>query len=43
MAKDPVAALEQTRQKLIKDLLDKKKLIEEQLEKLGHKKEATVR
>jgi hypothetical protein len=38
MGKDPVAALEQTRQRLIKDLLEKKKVIDDQLERLGHKK-----
>lgn len=38
MAKDAVAQLEETRQKLIKKLLDKKTHIETQLEKLGYKK-----
>jgi hypothetical protein len=40
MAKDAVAQLEETRQKLIKKLLAKKEIIECQLEKLGHKKAA---
>jgi hypothetical protein len=40
MAKDAVAQLEETRQKLIKKLLAKKEIIESQLEKLGHKKAA---
>jgi hypothetical protein len=40
MAKDAVTQLEETRQKLIQKLLDKKLNIESQLEKLGHKKAA---
>ena len=39
MAKDAVAQLEETRQKLITKLLDRKKQIEGQLERLGHEKE----
>jgi len=37
MAKDAPAILEQTRQKLIKKLLDRKKEIERQLAELGQK------
>jgi hypothetical protein len=40
VAKDAVAQLEETRQKLIKKLLAKKEIIESQLEKLGYKKAA---
>jgi hypothetical protein len=36
MAKDAVATLEETRQKLIKNLLDRKKKIEDQLKGLGY-------
>jgi hypothetical protein len=36
MAKDPVTTLEETRQKLIKKLVEKKKQIEDQLKGLGH-------
>jgi hypothetical protein len=38
MAKDAVTQLEETRQKLINKLLDKKSPIDAQLEKLGYKK-----
>ncbi len=38
MAKDAVATLEETRQKLIRKLLDRKESIDQQLEKLGYKK-----
>jgi hypothetical protein len=41
MAKDAVAQLEETRQKLIRKLLEKKSTIETQLDKLGYKKSAT--
>jgi hypothetical protein len=41
MAKDAAEQLEATRQKLIKKLLDKRKQIDEQLEKIGHKKPAS--
>jgi hypothetical protein len=41
MAKDAVAQLEETRQKLIKKLLERKTAIETQLDKLGYKKPAT--
>jgi hypothetical protein len=37
MPKDAVATLEATREKLIKKLLDKKRSIEDQLERLGYK------
>lgn len=40
MPKDAVATLEATREKLIKQLLEKKKQIEQQLEGLGYKKTA---
>jgi hypothetical protein len=36
MAKDAPAILEQTRQKLIKKLLERRKEIERQLAELGH-------
>ena len=42
MAKDAPAALEEMRQKLIKQLLDKRKEIDDQLEKLGYKKAANL-
>jgi len=37
MSKDAVTTLEETRQKLIQQLLEKKKKIEDQLQRLGHK------
>jgi hypothetical protein len=40
MAKDAVAQLEETRQKLIQKLLERRTTIEGQLEKLGYKKPA---
>jgi hypothetical protein len=36
MAKDAVASLEETRQKLITKLLDKRAEIDSQLQRLGH-------
>ena len=37
MARDAVTTLEETRQKLIKRLLEKKRKIEDQLNRLGYK------
>jgi hypothetical protein len=41
MPKDAVETLEATREKLIKKLLEKKRVINDQLERLGHKKAAS--
>jgi hypothetical protein len=41
MPKDAVQTLEATREKLIKKLLEKKRVIEDQLERLGQKKAAS--
>jgi hypothetical protein len=40
MARDAVTQLEETRQKLIRKLLEKREVIETQLEKLGYKNAA---